>query len=227
MGRIVFQEDDISACLERVLDIVELYELYVLNGKQDFRSVDDLHWICTEYLGKKILVEYVDIPVDGSSIKATFLAQADGSYWIGLLSGMSDEEERFVFCKELFHVIFDEEGRRSLDLASHLEEYTSNIALDEGVPNCAAAWETLAEIAATEFLFPHARRVQATASGSTADYGRLATRFGIPRFHVEVACSARNLAYIGSRLAEIKAVRDGSLSGPASNDDAADVDEVV
>ncbi|EMR0463400.1 MULTISPECIES: ImmA/IrrE family metallo-endopeptidase [Stenotrophomonas] len=226
MGRIVFQEADITACLEHVLDIIEQYELYVLHGKGDVRSVDDLLWICTQYLNKKIVIEYVDIPVDGSSIKATFFANADGSYRIGLLSGMSDEEERFVLCKELFHVIFDEESRRSLDLAAHLEEYTSNIALDEGEPNCPAAWETLAEIAATEFLFPYERRVQSVANGSAADYGKLATRFQIPRLHVEIACGVGNLAYIGARLDAIMKRRNGTPPD-ASNDDDPELDEVV
>lgn len=205
MGKIRFKEEDITACLEKVLDIVELYELYVLNGKdQERRSVDDLLWICSDYLGKKVLIEYVDIPVDSSSIKAAFMALSDGTYQIGLLSGMLDEEERFTLCKELFHVIFDEESRRSLALAEHLEEYTSNIALESSEPNCSVAWETLAEIAAMEFLFPHERRAQAISNGSAADYGKLGTRFGVPRLYVEIFSGAGNLAYIGARLEDIR-----------------------
>lgn len=204
MGQILFEEKDIEACLEKALEVIEHYERYVLNAHERPRSVDDLLWICQEYLGKTIEITYINIPVDGSSVKAVFLAMANGTYRIGLLSGMSDEEERFVLCKELFHVIFDEESRRSLDLAAHLEDYTSNVAIDEGRPNCPAAWETLAEIAATEFLFPYDERVAHTNGGTTADFAKLATRYGLPRFHVEVACGAGNLAYIGKRIARIR-----------------------
>lgn len=204
MGKILFDDEEIIACLEKAQEIVDLYNLYVLNSKHRRRSVDDLIWICEQYLGKKILIEYIDIPVDGSSIKAAYLAMSDGSYRIGLLSGMSDEEERFVLCKELFHVILDEESRRSLELEDHLENYTSNIALDEGRPNCSAAWETLAEIAATEFLFPHDERAELTNGSTAQDFGKLATRYGMPRIHVEIACGAGNLAYIGKWLAHIR-----------------------
>lgn len=205
MGQIFFRDEDILVCLERVSEIREIYEMYVLNGKDERKSIDDLLWVCEQYLDKKVVVKHVDLPAEGSSIHAAFWAMSDGSYIIGLLSGMTDEEERFVLCKELFHVIFDEESRRSLALAKHVEEYTSNIAVERGEPNCPAAWETLAEIAATEFLLPYDRRVQMAANVSTIDFAKIATHFRLPRFHVEVAFGKGNLEYIGRHMATIRA----------------------
>ncbi|MFK3846596.1 ImmA/IrrE family metallo-endopeptidase [Stenotrophomonas sp. NPDC078853] len=196
----VFEESDIQTCLRKAVEIRDLYDLYVLNGKARMKSVDDLTWVCVEYLEKRITIEYADIPVEGSSIKAAFLALDDGSYRIGLLTGMSEEEERFVLCKELFHVIFDEDSRRSLDLESHLEDYTTNIVVDDGRPNCAAAWETLAEIAATEFLLPFEVREAHLNSGNAVDFAKLATRYGLPRLHVEIACGTGNLSYIRKHM---------------------------
>ena len=204
MGQILFKDEDILACLEKVSELREMYEMYVLNGKQERKSIDDLLWVCEQYLSKKVEVQYVDLPVEGSSIHAAFWAMEDGSYIIGLLSGMTDEEERFVLCKELFHVIFDEESRRSLALAAHVEEYTSNIAVERGEPNCPAAWETLAEIAATEFLLPYGRRVEMAANASTVDFARIATHYGLPRFFVEVAYGKSNLEYIGKHMETLR-----------------------
>ncbi|PBJ83743.1 hypothetical protein CMZ84_04440 [Lysobacteraceae bacterium NML93-0399] len=196
----VFEEDDISYCLSKARDIGDQYELYVLHGKEFPRSVDDLLWICGEYLGKKIFVEYVDIPAEGSSVSATYWANSDGSYRIGLLTGMSKDEEKFVLCKELFHVIFDDEGRRSMDLSTHLEDCTTAYTVNGGPPRCAVAWETLAEIAAIEFYFPFEQREKCLDGGTVVDFARLAVRFEIPRYYVEVACGAGNMAYVKKYL---------------------------
>jgi len=196
----LFEEEDITACLDKACDIRELYELYVLHGKTYPKSVDDLLWICQEYLKKQILIEYVDLPAEGSSIHASYWAMAEGSYRIGVLLGLSEDQLRFVLCKELFHVIFDEARRRSLALSEHVEEYTSTFQLDDGQPNCAAAWETLAEIAALEFLFPYEYRRAAAQGDGAVNYARLATMYGLPRYFVEVGCGEGNLDYIGKRI---------------------------
>lgn len=200
MGTLIFKEEDVRACLAKAVEIRELYEMYALNGKGFPRSVDQFVWLVSQYLEKDVTIEWVDVPAEGSSIKAAFWAMEDGSYRIGILSGLDEDELRFVLCKELFHVIFDEESRRSLDLGGHVEEYTSTIPLDGGKPNCAAAWETLAEIAATEFLFPHSLRKQAAANGGSTAYAKFSAQYGLPRYFVEVGCGEGNLAYIEARL---------------------------
>lgn len=204
---IQFKEDDISACIRKALEVSDLYEMYVRgDSKAARRSVDDLLWLCEQHLGKTIRIEYVAIPEDSSSIKAHCLALNDGSYLIGLVEGMSDEEERFVLCKELFHVMFDHEGIRNIDLATHLAEYASLFQSQDcvGEPQCSVAWENLAEIAAMEFLFPYDHRVASVDLGTTLDYGRLATRYGIPRYYVEVACSPGNMQFLDRVIQRIK-----------------------
>lgn len=202
-----FKEDDISTCLRRVMEVSDLYEMYVRgDSKATRRSVDDLWWLCGQHLGKTIEIVYASIPEDGTSIKAGCLALGDGSYLIGLVEGMTDEDERFVLCKELFHVLFDHEGIRNIDLATHLAEYASlfQVPNSEGEPGCSVAWENLAEIAAMEFLFPYDQRVASVDGGTTLDYGRLATRYGIPRYYVEIACNSRNMLYVGNVMERIK-----------------------
>ena len=200
MGSLIFKDDDVRACLAKAVEVRDLFELYVLNGKGFPRSVDQLVWLVAEYLQKTVVIEWVDVPAEGSSIKAAFLAMDDGSYKIGLLAGLDEDELRFVLCKELFHVIFDEESRRSLDLSGHVEEYTSTIPLDGGKPNCAAAWETLAEIAAIEFLFPFELRKRVIENGGVLSSAKYAAQYGMPRYYVEVGCGEGNLAYIEAHM---------------------------
>ena len=207
MAIIHFKEDDITTCLRRTIEVSELYEMYVRgDSKATRRSVDDLLWLCGQHLGKTIKIEYASIPEDGTSIKAGFLALGDGTYMIGLVEGMSDEDERFVLCKELFHVMFDHEGIRNIDLATHLAEYASLFQAPdcEGEPQCSVAWESLAEIAAMEFLFPYDQRVASVNGGTTLDFGRLATRYGIPRYYVEIACSSGNMHFLGRVIERIR-----------------------
>lgn len=197
---IVFKEEDLEACLDRAKEIRELYEMYVLHGNVYPKSIDKLIWLISQYLEKEVVIRYVDVPAEGSSVKAAFWAMDDGTYQIALLTGMSDDEVRFVLCKELFHVIFDEESRRYISLFAHIEEVTSTFPLEEGHPNCAASWELLAEIAATEFLFPYGDRLKAVTTGEPTDYARVASKYGVPRFIVEVYCGPQNLTYIGKRI---------------------------
>ncbi|WP_313248896.1 ImmA/IrrE family metallo-endopeptidase [Stenotrophomonas acidaminiphila] len=207
MAIIHFREDDITTCLRRTMEVSELYEMYVRgDGRATRRSVDDLLWLCEQHLQKKISIQYVSIPEDGTSIKAGFLALADGAYLIGLVEGMTDEDERFVLCKELFHVMFDHEGIRNIDLATHLAEYASLFQTPdcEGEPQCSVAWENLAEIAAMEFLFPYDQRLAHVNGGTTLDFGRLATRYGIPRYYVEIACSPGNMQFLGRVIDRIR-----------------------
>lgn len=201
MGTINFEEDDIVHCLAKAQEIREQYEMYVLHGNGYPKSVDDFIWICGEYLGFQFTIEQVDLPAEGCSIQAVFIAEGDGSYRIGVLSGLTDEDLRFVVCKELFHMIFDEPGRRSIALREHVENYTSNLPLDDAEPDCSAAWETLAEIAAVEFLFPYEERVRILAApDGSVDFARIATTYGLPRIFVEVACGEGNMAYVASKI---------------------------
>jgi len=189
------------------MEVSELYEMYVRgDGRATRRSVDDLLWLCGQHLQKEISIQYVSIPEDGTSIKAGFLALADGQYLIGLVEGMTDEDERFVLCKELFHVMFDHEGIRNIDLATHLAEYASLFQAPDcvGEPQCSVAWENLAEIAAMEFLFPYDQRLAHVNGGTTLDFGRLATRYGIPRYYVEIACSPGNMQFLGRVIDRIR-----------------------
>ena len=85
-----------------------------------------------------------------------------------------------------------------MDLSDHVSDYGLTLRSSETEnPKCAVAWETLAEIAAMEFLFPHAMRAKTLAEVNPMDYARIASLYGVPRPALEQMCSAGNMEYLG------------------------------
>ncbi len=170
--------------------MTEQYKLYSRAAGHTQRSVDDLEWLCGEYLGKTVSVLDLQLAADELAIRGMFAALSDGSYEIYLLADLGERERRFVKCKELFHVVLDDENCRSMDIYAHLELATVAFSVAGSNPESPVACEALAEIAAMEFLFPYAERVEVIErSGGNVDYPAIATQYGIPQLYVEMYLS--------------------------------------
>ena len=193
-----YKKKDVEFCIEQAREVAEHYDINVYAPDLDRsavnkRSVDDLIWILTQYLDKNFKIW--DLAIQKNSIKSTYFANEDGSYDIYLLAGMDLNEQRFVLCKELFHIVLDQVECRSIDLYGHLVEVTTTFS-KQTEPNCPAAWEKLAEAAAMEFLFPFAKRARFLASsGSDPSFGWVAEQFGIPQQYVEEYCTDVSMEY--------------------------------
>ena len=179
-----FGLEDLLFCLEMASQVSEAYDQYVLHPEGRPRSVDDMLWVCSEYLGKKISVFELDLAAEGRSVKAACFANEDGSFEIGVLSGLEEDELRFVLCKEIFHAMLERIECRNLNLYDHVA--SSIEAVVERLPNRAAEAEQLALIAAMEFLFPFATR-EAILGRTTGelDYAEMASRYNVPLRFVE------------------------------------------
>lgn len=185
-------DGDVRHCLEKAAELTEQYKLYSLAAGQKQRSVDDLEWLCGEYLGKNVSVLDLQLAADELAIRGMFAALSDGSYEIYLLADLGERERRFVKCKELFHVVLDDENCRSMDIYAHLElaSVAFSVAGANDNPGSPVACEALAEIAAMEFLFPYAERAEVVAnSAGNIDYPAVATQYGIPQLYVELYLS--------------------------------------
>ena len=66
-------------CLSKAKEITEQYNLYALHPR-DLRSLDDLEWICTDYLNKQ--VEIFDLPIEAADrvVRGLFVAMSNGLY---------------------------------------------------------------------------------------------------------------------------------------------------
>lgn len=183
---------DVRRCLDQARAMVEEYRRYHIGGDHDRKSIIDLmDQIVAEYLGKQFFVR--KLPMSNESVSAMFWALKDGTYEIFLLDGLDEHQRRFALCKELFHIILDEEGCRSTNVSEHVEEVHTTFPVRDSKPGTAAIWEFLAEASAMEFMFPFDARERflraAEAAGVAPDFARAAQQFGVPEYFVEFYCS--------------------------------------
>lgn len=184
--RMRLSDTDVRYALDKAKELTEQYETYSRAKDHCQRSVDDLAWLCGDYLGKSVAIYDLKLAADEMVIRGMFAAMHDGSYEIYLLSELGDRERRFVKCKELFHVILDDEQCRSMDIYAHVQLAAAAFSIDDNSPESPVAWELLAEIAAMEFLLPYSERQRIlAASGGNVDYADIARRYGVPQLYVE------------------------------------------
>lgn len=119
----------------------------------------------------------------GALPRGKYISNDDGTYEIIILPGQKFCWNRFVLCKELFHVLLDVEDKQRIfahnDVDAHLEKYMYEDSPDSSPLNVQSEW--LAEFAAMEFLFPHAHR----AKQIDVDSAVLAERYKVPKQKVE------------------------------------------
>lgn len=194
-------DNDVRWCFEQVDRVVEQYELYVYQAKFRPRSADDLLWVVKQYVNCDIRMLELDIPYTPTdAVPAMTWEMADGSYDIFVKGGLGHEQTRYVRCKELFHVVLKDEAARSQGTYAHLEGARVSVLIGDHAPDKAVASEWLAELAAMEFLFPYAERLQLVTENGEPDYARIAQAYQLPQNDVESHAS-------GIMLSELSQVR--------------------
>lgn len=187
---------DMRRCIDAARNLREAYRLQVLNGSASRKSIDQLHKLVCEYLGKTVLIE--ELEVVKNSAGALYLAINDGSYEIYLTEGMTDNERRFALCKELFHVVIDVDEYHSVNLYSHIYDVVAKFPEPNSRPKPPTASEFLAEVAAMEFMFPYEDREHLAGNGRSPDFTNAAERYGLPQDFVELYCSPGYLGELGA-----------------------------
>lgn len=191
-----FNNEDLIFCLGKAKEMSEHYKLNVLSPDRTKRSIDDLHSLCSEYLQKKVEIHELNLPAGDNEIRGLYMANSDGTFDIYVLAELGVNEQRFVRCKELFHVILDQDKCRSMDIYNHLESTTASFAIINSTPNSPVAWEVLAEIAAMEFMFPYVERIEVLKNNP--DFAELARRYGIPQYMIELYLSSPSMEYLNN-----------------------------
>lgn len=175
-------DKDLEYCLTKARELAQQYQQYVLGWQRPEKSLDDLLWICGQYLNKNVAVYKLSPPLPRLSIRG-FYVSADAGYTIVLHGEMNYCWTRFVLCKELFHVVLDNEKYRSVDLYEHISALSAEFSVSTSDPPLSLVSEALAEVAAMEFMFPYVEREQIakTAFNSLA----VADKYKVPQFFVE------------------------------------------
>ena len=194
----------IKWCLSKSAEIHEIYKLNYLNSDSSIRSVNNLLDLCRKFLNKNIELFIHEDSHLSHGVKGFLVTTGDG-YQICLLDEQNNCWKRFVLCKELFHVILDEERFRNVSLIDHIEDFTAGL-IDKDHHSCDSAQsEILAEISAMEFLFPYSDRKVLLNNAEQVHFMDIAERYKIPRFYVERYLSDRMMEALDpDRLAEIE-----------------------
>lgn len=193
----IVQPKDIRFCLDKADEIASQYILYVLNSGGFHRSVDDMVWLCNEYLKVEVKKKQLNLPSADSSIRGLYVA-TDVGYEIYLLEGMNFCWNRFVLCKELFHVLLDSEEYRTMYIYGHLKDVANSFPQLMAEPGRATVSELMAEIAAMEFLFPYKERAFQRTDNNPLDYLAIADYYKVPQFYVERYLSKSWMDYLGA-----------------------------
>jgi len=189
--RLLVQE--IARCLDCARELREQYKLMCLRGDATRKSIDQLKNLIENYLGKAVSVH--TLARQRSSIKAFYFAMKDGTYEIYLLAGMGDEEKRFAYCKELFHVVIDVEAYHNTNLHDHVYEVVATFPVTDSTPSPSVQSEKLAELAAMEFMFPYEDRQHILEGTKNPDAAEIASRYGVPQPYIELYCSEGHMGF--------------------------------
>lgn len=179
-------EEDLAFCLRKTNEIKDYYVQYFVGGDGLPRDADYLRVICADYLSKRVTKNFVHIEwSDEASYRGFYVAEPDEDFYrVFLYQGMPVEWQRFVLCKELFHVVLDVEKYRTVDVLELIRDMSMDWQKEENDPSPAVVSEKLAEIAAMEFLFPYQDRTHYKANGQIK-YADVAQAYGIPQYYVE------------------------------------------
>lgn len=180
--------DEVRYAIEKAHEIGEIHRLHYLHSDATEKSLPNLLDLCECYLQKKIIVREHKMQHEGQPIRGFCLAFDDEHYEVALLGGQNKCWRRLVLCKELFHVILDEEKYQNSSITSLIDDAAIDFPNPASQPKLPIVAEMLAEIAAIEYLFPYSDRkktLEILKSGDGVDYGAIARQYGIPRVYVE------------------------------------------
>jgi hypothetical protein len=186
-------DDDLNYCVAKTREIVALYKRDASDPEDPCKSHLDLEWIIrNECAGKEIYLKLLRMSWTACHVRAFVLDK--GAHWeIHFGGGMPPDWFLWYKAKELFQIIIvkDRPRFRTTDLAKHI----GNMVLREqpesadlGLGHATVA-ETLAELAAIEFLLPHADRVALRRADGNINYVGIGAEYGLPPALVQWAAS--------------------------------------
>jgi len=181
-------------CAEKTIGIVDEYDKAcgVGPGYDGFpRSADDLDWILQGRTGKPIFHRLLPVRYDQAKYRSFYVLFPD-KFTIYYARDLAGPHLRYYKTKELMQIALEHEGLRTKDIV----EFVRNMMI-RGSPDSfelnlghAATSDTLADIAAMEYLFPWSHRlnyVDIVFNGDGNGISEIAERYDIPAFVVQRA----------------------------------------
>ena len=177
---------ELSYCFDKTAEITEQYVSAHIGSDDPQKSVNNFISTCEKYLCVKIRKRRSIISSEKKAIWGVCIDRTNGDFDVYFANNLNECWERFVVCKEVFHVVLARDEYRNMDIFDHIEAQLSAELPGEHAPGLSNVAETLSEIAAMEFLLPYQRRTELihNASGEI-NYQAIAERYKVPRVFVE------------------------------------------
>jgi Zn-dependent peptidase ImmA (M78 family) len=179
--------DRICTAFKKALQIQNHNRLYMLNPERIPASIEDLQWVVQDMYDVKITK--TEVNAGGTSVRGFLERTEDGkACHIVISANQNDEWKRFTTAKELAHVIMDENEDWSVDgveiIDGLIQDFVAGIngQSQNPAPEGPLQSERIAELIATELLYPYSHRLRDAAElarGETT-VSKLALYYGIP-----------------------------------------------
>lgn len=173
----------LQKCLDKVDEINAQYRLHHLGSDDPWRSVENLRLTVQTDLGKQVTLIELPLSKVSSVVYGMFVMKSEHQFDIVYVRDLDEKMKRFVICKELFHILIDEEQFRDMDIEGHLQALTTAYPRDDFKPRASVLAEFLAEVAAMQFLLPRTCRLEAL--GRKTPPAAVSDRYGVPLMFVE------------------------------------------
>ena len=154
-------------------------------------------WLFGEYLQYNVAIKELHREADKDSVLLGWMSPTkeamDGkNYEIYVLKDSDLKRRRFVVCKELFQAMLDDSNNRNMSIYEHISAWMTR---DMKAPGPAVEAEQMAEIAAMQFLYPYADRIEdiKRLSKKEATYKQISAYYGIPQQYVEIYLSKSSM----------------------------------
>lgn len=161
--------------VQQAKELGELYSTYRVDRSATRRCEKEFLWVseCFNLKG----IEVFDLPRDiAEEAHLGAFIVTDTGFHILVRQDLDPAERRFVVCKEIFHIVLDQDEYRNMDIDGHVLNVLFNGS--EKPPAHSVLVEFAAHAAAAEFLFPHAERIHHQASGTSLL--KLAAMYDLP-----------------------------------------------
>jgi hypothetical protein len=179
------ETQDLEAAFAKANELNDHYKLTHLTGNDPQKYIDYILTSCDALGVGVVRIVEVDIAFSDSAVYSLCVMNGNGQVDIVLAKGLNHCWRRYAVCKELVHVLIDQEQYRNLNVSQHTENVSIAFPLDDGKPDLAVAAEFLAEVAAMEFLFPYSDRVRVMSQTQPPNFPALAQLYRIPQLLVD------------------------------------------
>jgi Zn-dependent peptidase ImmA (M78 family) len=188
---------DLEFCLSQANLIAHHFGLNEPDSSNTIRDIGGLLRTCEHAFGARVEVYTVTVLDNDPWVQGACILSEDKRVEIVLIHKLNECWQRFILCKELFHIALNRAEYRNISIAGHIEEITLAFPDDDSSPRKPVVAEFLAEVGAMELLFPYKSRLQVLSANPQPNFAELASHFMIPKIHAEKYLSASYMANLG------------------------------